>query len=153
MGVSDNLPITTGVGGTIASDEVVHGGVPAQAQIVKIFDATADSVNRWIIDNAGNGQVINAGLKGPGATNGLLLNTGSWIEAKVGVAVLVARKSLILQNLSDVAVNWTFDNSRTLAQTHQIPSGQSATLDIGTTPVYVQAASGSGKSLIVSEMS
>lgn len=151
--MSDNLPITTGTGGVIASDEVVNAGVPAQAQYVKLLDGTPDSVNKLIVGADGSMQVAITGLAGPGATNGLLLATGAWVEAKVGAAVLTRRKSLIIQNRGDVECGWTFDNTRTLLQAHTIPPGQSATLDIGTTPVYVQPASGSGKNIIVSEMS
>jgi hypothetical protein len=151
--MANNLSITTGTGGLVATDEVVIGGVAVHVQRVKIHDGSEDSANAWVIAADGSGLVQVAGLKGPGATNALSLATGAWVEAKVGGSVLVNRKSLLLQNRSDVDINWSFDNTRTLAQTHIIPSGQSATLDIGTTPVYVQASAGSAKSLIVSEMS
>lgn len=152
MPAGDNVGINPGSAARVAADLITRAGdsEASFAQFVKLLSGVDGSTNAAEVDAGGNLRVIEAGLRS--AAKGYVINVGtSPVQVMQGGAILAGRKTMHLQNWSSVEIEVGFTATFTLGTGTVIPAGQSMTLDFGTIPVYVLAASGTTNRLNVIE--
>lgn len=145
--------INPGTGANIYADSVNMGLGSAYVQYLKLVDGTAGGTNVVGVTAAGAMRTYDMGAHTSGKTYSLAANATTGVKVEAGGAPLANRVGLLIQNNSDVAIEWSFASSTALGEGVLIPSGQSVSLRFGATlAVYVKSVSGTGKNVRVAEV-
>lgn len=149
MAAGDNLGVNPGSGATVAADAITRTGDASQsfAQFVKLLDGTDGSINALLVGTDGAARVKDIGVSTSAKNYALTLDTAAWSLVQQGGANLAGRTTVVIQNDSDVAFEFSFTGGATaLGSGLKIPAGQSFEIGLADTlNCYVRPLSGTGK--------